>query len=84
MALSFPSSPSVGQTSTQNGRVYTWSGYVWNLSSNVAGHASTHVSSGSDPVSLAANQITSGTLEDSRLSTKAAAAMNLYLWQTFR
>jgi hypothetical protein len=47
-------------------------------------HASTHASSGSDPVSLAASQITSGTLEDSRLSAKAAAAMNLYLWQTYR
>ena len=36
MALSFPSSPSVGQTSTQNGRVYTWSGYTWQLTGNVA------------------------------------------------
>ena len=31
MALSFPASPSVGATSTQNGRVYTWTGYAWEL-----------------------------------------------------
>lgn len=62
MALSFPSSPTVGQTSTQNGRQYTWSGYAWELSSNVAGHGSTHGSSGSDPVTIAAGQITGLTI----------------------
>ena len=31
MALSFPGSPSVGQTSTQNSRQYVWSGYAWEL-----------------------------------------------------
>lgn len=31
MPLSFPSSPSVGQQSTQNGRVYQWSGTAWEL-----------------------------------------------------
>jgi hypothetical protein len=30
-ALSFPASPTVGQTSTQNGRTYTWTGYAWEL-----------------------------------------------------
>lgn len=68
MPLSFPSSPTVGQTSTQNGRTYTWDGYAWGLSSNVAGHASTHSSGGSDALSLAASQITSGSLADARLS----------------
>jgi hypothetical protein len=58
MALSFPSSPSVGATSTQNGRTFTYDGYAWNLSSNVAGHASTHGSGGSDAVTIAASQIT--------------------------
>ena len=29
MPLSFPSSPTTGQTTTQNGRTYTWSGYAW-------------------------------------------------------
>ena len=31
MPFTFPSSPTVGQTSTQNGRSYTWSGYAWEL-----------------------------------------------------
>ncbi len=31
MPLSFPASPTVGQTSTQNGRTYTWTGYAWEL-----------------------------------------------------
>ena len=31
MPLSFPSSPSVGATSTQNGRIFWWTGYAWEL-----------------------------------------------------
>jgi hypothetical protein len=31
MPLSFPSSPTVGQQSTQNGRTYSWTGYAWEL-----------------------------------------------------
>lgn len=31
MPLSFPSSPSVGQQSTQNGRIYRWTGSAWEL-----------------------------------------------------
>jgi len=31
MPLSFPASPTVGQTSTQNGRTYSWTGYAWEL-----------------------------------------------------
>ena len=31
MPLSFPASPTVGQTSTQNGRTYAWTGYAWEL-----------------------------------------------------
>jgi len=31
MALNLPASPSVGATSTQNGRTYTWTGYAWEL-----------------------------------------------------
>jgi len=34
MPFSFPSSPTIGQQSTQNGRSYTWSGSVWELTSN--------------------------------------------------
>jgi hypothetical protein len=31
MPFSFPSSPSVGQQSTQNGRTYSWTGAAWEL-----------------------------------------------------
>ena len=56
MPFSFPESPTVGQQSTQNGRVYSWTGRVWRLVSAVlASHASTHASGGSD--ALTANQI---------------------------
>lgn len=55
MPLSFPSNPSVGQQSTQNGRTYQWSGYAWEI-----------VASG---VSLDASQITSGTVAVARLPT---------------
>jgi hypothetical protein len=34
MPLSFPASPTVGQTSTQNGRGYTWTGYAWELAAS--------------------------------------------------
>lgn len=77
MPLSFPASPSVGTKSVQNGREFTFDGYAWNLSSNVAGHASTHGSSGSDPVTLTVSQI-------SDLAAGANAAARMYLWQTFR
>ena len=33
MPLTFPSSPAVNQTSTQNGRVYRWSGLAWEFDS---------------------------------------------------
>jgi hypothetical protein len=79
MALSFPSSPTVGQTSAQNGRTYTWSGYAWELATNVAVHASSHSASGGDPITPSsigaaatshvhsASDITSGTLSQARL-----------------
>ena len=69
MALSFPSSPTSGQQSTQNGRLYQWDGYAWTLVANVAGHAASHASGGSDAVSLDASQITSGTIAEARLPT---------------
>jgi hypothetical protein len=37
MPLSFPSSPSVNQTSTQNGRTYKWTGSVWEFVSSGGG-----------------------------------------------
>lgn len=78
MALSFPSSPTSGQLSVQNGRTFQWNGSnAWELVSNVAGHASTHGASGSDPVTIAVSQI-------SDLAAGANAAARMYLWQTFR
>lgn len=92
MPLSFPSSPTVGQTSVQNQRTFTWSGYAWELSSNVAGHASTHAASGSDPVTIASSQVTglatvatsgsaadlsTGTLPDARLSGNVITAATI-------
>ena len=53
MPFSFPSSPTIGQQSTQNGRVYQWTGSAWEL---VA------VSVAAD-----ASQITSGTVNENRL-----------------
>jgi hypothetical protein len=43
MPLSFPASPTVGQTSTQNGRTYTWSGYAWKLAASSGGSGSVDV-----------------------------------------
>lgn len=31
MPLTFPSNPTLNQTSVQNGRTYTWNGYAWDL-----------------------------------------------------
>lgn len=79
MPFSFPASPSVNQTSVQNGRTYQWDGYVWNLVANVSTHASTHASGGSDPItpsaigaaetshSHSAADVNSGTLDGARL-----------------
>ena len=77
MALAFPASPSVGATSVQNGRLFTWSGYAWELTGNVAGHASTHGVSGSDPVTIQASQV-------SDLSAGVNPATRLFLWQNYR
>lgn len=57
MPFSFPSNPSLNQQSSQNGRLYQWDGYAWNLVGNVAGHASTHTSSGTDPITISTSQI---------------------------
>jgi hypothetical protein len=97
--MAFPSSPTLNQIVTEAGRSYIWNGTVWNLNSVVAGHASTHAAGAADAVTIATSQITglasvatsgsaadlsTGTLSDARLSARAAASVNLYLWQTFR
>jgi hypothetical protein len=84
MAISFPARPSVGQISVQNGRTFVWSGYAWELSSNVSTHASTHSSGGADAISIDAAQITAGTIADARLPVSNQAAANLFLWANFR
>ena len=61
MSFSFPSNPTVNQTSTQNGRVYTWSGYAWELLGNLSG-------GGGGSATTNASDLTSGTLNDARLS----------------
>lgn len=78
MPLSFPSSPTSGQTSVQNGRTYVWNGSnAWELASNTANHASTHGAAGADPVTITTSQI-------SDLAAGANAAARMFLWQTFR
>jgi hypothetical protein len=64
MALSFPSSPSVGATSTQNGRQYTWTGYAWELVastaivSSVAGRTGTITLTAADVSGVASSSAT--------------------------
>lgn len=90
--MAFPSSPTTGQVASVNGRQYTYDGYAWGLSSNVAGHASTHASGGSDAVTIASSQVTglaavatsgsaadlsTGTLADARLSANVITSTTL-------
>lgn len=73
MPLSFPASPTNGQQSLQNGRLYAWNGSnAWELVATVTGHASSHSSGGGDAISIDCSQVTSGTLADARLSTNVA------------
>ena len=64
MPFSFPSSPSIGDKSTQNSREYEWSGYAWEIVAT--------------PAALSASVITSGTFDAARLplaTTIAAGAV---------
>jgi len=60
MPFSFPASPSVGDTSTQNGRTYSWSGYAWEIVAT--------------PAALPASVITSGTLDIARIPTGTSSS----------
>jgi hypothetical protein len=85
MGFSFPSSPVLNQTSLQNGRLYQWNGYAWDLTLNVSTHGSTHSSSGTDPLTLTSSQISNFNSSVSGLiSSNITNASNLYLWSTFR
>jgi hypothetical protein len=70
MPLSFPSSPTVGQQSTQNGRTYQWTGTAWELIAS--------------QTSLNATNLTSGTVPDARLSANFQSTISLFLWSSFR
>lgn len=70
--MAFPGSPTNGQQHTENGRTFQYNGSnAWQLVANNSLHASTHASGGSDAISIAASQITSGTIAEARLPTTA-------------
>lgn len=78
MPFTFPSSPTVGQQSTQNGRVYQWTGSAWEIAAASASIDASAISSGTLDVaripSLPASQITSGVFPAARLGTGTADA----------
>jgi hypothetical protein len=85
MPFSFPSNPTLNQQSTQNGRVYQWNGYAWDLINNIGVHASSHTTSGTDPISIVSSQVSDfNTSVSGLLPINARAAINLYLWSNFR
>jgi hypothetical protein len=55
--MSFPASPTVGQQATVGGRLYQWTGTVWDLVATVTGHASQHAANGSDPLTITSSQV---------------------------
>lgn len=71
MSITFPSSPTVGQTAAVNGRTYIYAGNnAWELSDNVTSHAASHGAGGADPVSPSSIGAASST--DSRLTKTLA------------
>ena len=63
------------QSSATTGQVPQWNGTAW---------VATTPSGGGGGGSTNASDLTSGTLADERLSSKARAAVNVYLWSAFR
>lgn len=55
--MSFPASATVGQQHSEGGRLYQWTGIVWDLVANVSSHAASHAASGPDPLTIASSQI---------------------------
>jgi hypothetical protein len=76
--MSFPASPTNGQQVTEGGRLFSWDGYAWSLVANVTAHAESHATGGGDALTLAASQITSGTLADARLSSSVVTTTALH------
>lgn len=56
--MSFPASPTTGQQATEGGRLYQWTGSVWDLVATVTGHAAQHAAGGSDQLTISASQVT--------------------------
>ncbi len=76
MPLSFPSNPTLNQQSTQNGRVYQWNGYTWDLINNIGNHASSHATGGNDPISISSSQVTDFNSSVSGLVSGVYAPLN--------
>lgn len=93
--MTFPASPTNGQQATEGGRLFQWNGSnAWELVANVAGHAATHATGGSDAITAAsigaaatshvhaATEITSGTLDAARLPASAVVTTDGRLTKT--
>lgn len=61
MPFSFPSSPTNGQQSTQNGRLYQWTGTAWELVATPSGIDGAAITTGT----VAAARLGSGTASSS-------------------
>jgi hypothetical protein len=60
--MAFPASPTVGQQQTESGRLYQWTGYAWEFVASIPGHSATHAVGGGDAITLAASQLSGGSL----------------------
>jgi hypothetical protein len=80
MPFSFPSSPSVGQQSTQNGRTYSWSGAAWEL---VAASGGSGLSWSSVPAYPSATGTTGQIAYDSAGNVYLCTATDTWLRSTF-
>lgn len=78
--MAFPSSPANGAQHTENGRTFQYNGSnAWQLVANNSLHALTHASGGSDELTLAASQITTGVLATARLASAGTANSSTFL-----
>jgi hypothetical protein len=71
-AINFPVGPNTNDIFTSAGKQWQWDGYEWvllNVTSTL--HASTHVSTGTDPITISQSQVTNLV---SDLSNKASVA----------
>lgn len=71
MPFSFPSSPSIGDQSTQNGFTYSWTGSVWQ---RVATPGAINAANISDSTTTGRALITTASASAARTTISAAAA----------